>query len=290
VIDIASGAEWPRAGTEAVTPAYFDAMGIGLVSGRAFTAADSASSAPVAIVNDELARRLWPAGGAIGATLRLGSDAAAPVVTVVGVVHGIRRSAMHDAVTARVYLPFEQYPNRQLSMVVRARGDEAAMGEALRAAAAGIDPALMVEGVRTTIADLAEFVAPLRLITWLLTAFAAAAALLAAVGVFGSMSCSVTERERELAMRAALGADLRSLLSLVYREGVAMAVAGVVPGALLALATSRLLTSFLFGVQPSDPTTLIGVAVALLVVALAACAPPARRAATADPMTILRRE
>jgi predicted permease len=279
-----------RRGVEAVTPRYFTAMGVALTAGRAFSDGDRAGTQPVTIVNDELARHLWPDRSPVGEQLRLGAEPGAPVATVVGVVRSIRRSAMHDVVVARAYVPFAQYPNRQLTIVVRGRSDVAPLAEAVRQDVVRADPMLMVERLRPTVEDLAGFVAPLRMITWLLAAFAAAATLLTALGVYGTMSCTVNERERELAVRAALGADARSLLGLVLRHGARLALIGIVPGTALAIVGARFLASFLFGVTPGDPATLASVVAILAIVSVAACVRPARLAATTDPMTVLRRD
>ena len=278
-----------RRGVEAATLGYFEALGVPLVAGRAFNDADRAGTAPVALVNEELARQLWPDRRPTGESLRLGADADAAVVTVVGVVGTVRRSSMHDIPVARVYVPFAQHPNAMLSIVVRAAGDEARAAEALRAAVADVDSSLMVEGLTTVEQDLAQFVAPLRMMTWLLGAFAVTALLLTALGVFGSMSYSVTQRQRELAIRSALGADAPALVRLVLTHGITVTLAGMIPGVALSLFAARWLGSFLFGVEPIDAPTIVAVLALLAVTSLVACYRPARAAAAADPMTVLRR-
>ena len=150
-----------RRGVEAVTPGYFAALGAPMTRGRAFTEADRAGTAPVAIVNEELVRHLWPNRNPVGELLRLGGlGEDAPVVAVVGVVSSIRRSRMHDVPVARVYLPYAQYPNATLSMIVRSRTDIRATGRALQDAVQRTDSSLLVEGLRSVEADLAQFVAP----------------------------------------------------------------------------------------------------------------------------------
>jgi putative ABC transport system permease protein len=277
-----------RRGVEAVTPEYFAAIGLPVQSGRVFNAADRAGAAPVAIVNAELARHLSPGGSIIGESLRLGAEADAPIVTIVGVVGTVRRSAMHDVPVARVYVPFAQHPIQILSIAVRASGDAAPAVAALRASLADVDATLMLEGVRTMEDDLAQFIAPLRMMSWLLGAFAVIAVLLTALGVFGSMSYSVSQRRRELAIRSALGADRRSLVRLVVGQGATITLAGMIPGLLLSLLTGRWIGSFLFGVSPMDARTTAVVLGVLALASLVACYRPARDAAAADPMTILR--
>jgi predicted permease len=278
-----------RRGVEAVTPGYFDALGVALTAGRSFTAADGAGAAAVAMVNEELARRLWPGRSPIGEPLRLGAPGdRAPVVTVVGVVGTIRRSAMHDVVVARVYVPYAQHPNAMLSLVVRSRGGAADAARALASAVGRVDPNLFAEGVQTLEADLAQFVAPLRMITWLLTGFGAAGLLLAGLGVYGTMSYAVAQRQREMAIRSALGANGRDLAGIVFARAAWMTSLGVGAGIAIALATTRALAGFLFGVSPTDPRTLLLAAGFLAFVATAACVRPALAAARLDPITLLR--
>jgi putative ABC transport system permease protein len=279
-----------RRGVEAVTPTYFDAIGAPLRRGRRFAALDREGSAPVAIVNEELVRHLWPDRDPLGQPLRLGSPTeAAPIVTVVGVVATIRRSAMHDTPVARVYLPFAQHPNSTLSLVVRGRGDLATIGRELQAAVQAIDPMLLVEQVRTVEADVAQFIAPIRLITTLLALFGITGLLLAALGIFGTMSYTVSQRSRELAIRAALGADTRTILRLVFASVVRLTTVGVIAGVGLASIATRALTAFLYGVSALDPLTFAMVIAFLTFVAISAAYGPARMAVKADPMTILRR-
>ena len=278
----------PR-GIEAVTPRYFPALGVPLKAGRDFTRADGPASAPVAIVNEELARHLWPARNPVGQRVRLGAVGDnAPVVTVVGVVGSIRRSGMHDRIPARVYVPFSQYPNGSLTVVTRARYDVAAATRALQAVVRSTDPALFAEDLRTVEADVAQFVAPIRMITLLLTAFGIGGLLLAGLGVFGTMSYTVSQRSREIAIRAALGATRGEVLRLVLKSALTMTVAGVLVGALAAAALANALRAFLFGVTPVDPATFVIITVAVVVLAIVAAYRPARSAASLDPIAVLR--
>jgi putative ABC transport system permease protein len=279
-----------RRSVEAVTPAYFDAVGVELRRGRRFTADDRSGFAAVAIVNDELARHLWPNRDPIGETLLIGPQAApAAAVTVVGVVGSVRRSAMHDFVIARVYVPFARFPAAGVTLVARARGDVRAALADLMTAVRLTDPALVLDGLRTVDEDVAQFLAPVRFITWLLAAFGITGTLLAALGVFGTMTYVVSLSEREMAVRVALGAGRRQILQLVLGSGLLVTLFGVVPGVLASIAAGRALGSFLYGVAPADPVTLTVVVVLLSVVLLAACYRPASAAASVDPMTILRR-
>ncbi len=279
-----------RLGVDAVTPGYFAALGAALKAGRGFADADRSGAAPVAIVNEELARRLWPDGRAVGRQLRLGQPAdRAPIVTIVGVVASMRRSPMHDAAVPTTYLPYAQYPNGTVTIVTRTRGDVEPGVRALNAALRDADAALLAEGVKTLDADMAAFMAPLRFITTVLGAFALTAVLLAALGIFGTMSYSVVQREHEIAVRSALGAGHAAILRLIFTSALRLTFAGVAIGAAAALLAARALRGFLYGVTAADPITYVVVAAALPLVAAAACWRPARRAATVDPMSLLRR-
>jgi putative ABC transport system permease protein len=278
---------------QAVTPGYFDAMQVPTRQGRGFTEADRPGSTPVAVVNEELARRLWPERNPVGEFLRLGApDEAAPVVAVVGVVGTVRRSAMHDTLTPRAYLPFAQHPNINATrqIIVRGRQGTSGLAEALGRSLNKTDASLFAEGVITLEQDAAQFVAPTRLMTMLLAGFAATGMLLAALGVFGTMTYNVSQRTRELAIRSALGASRPEITRMVVRSGLLITIAGIVPGVGIALLSSRALGSFLYGVSPTDPWTLAAVVAVLLVVSLLASYRPAARAASLDPMKVLRRD
>ena len=278
-----------RRGIEAVTPGYFEAFGVALKAGRDFAGTDRQGTAPVAIVNEELARHLWPGADPVGERLRLGSPGeAAPVVTVVGVVGSVRRSRMHDFTVARAYVPFAQHPNGNVTFFVRARGDAGSGGRALEAAVREADPSLMVERLRSLEADVEQFAAPMRLTSALFGAFGITGVLLAALGVFGTMSYTVSQRQRDMAVRAALGAARGEIVRLVFGSVLRITAGGVAAGLVLAFVATRALESSLFGVSPTDPFTYAIVVAFLVLVSLAACYRPARAAATADPMSILR--
>jgi predicted permease len=281
----------PPNAVEAVTPEYFDSMAVPVRQGRVFGGADRAGAPLVAIVNDEFARKTWPDRSPIGEVVRLGTPAdRAPEATIVGVVGSIRASAMHGFVVSRIYVPYAQFPAAHLSLVVRARGDAAPMIASLQGAVRAIDPSLVLDQVRTVEADVARFVEPVRFITVLFSAFGLAGLLLAALGVFGTMSYAVSQRRREMAVRTALGAARRDIAWLVLASGLRITAIGIVAGVATAAFAARAIRSFLFGVTPEDPATLLLVAVMLAAVSLVACYRPARLAASADPMAVLRRE
>jgi putative ABC transport system permease protein len=276
-------------GVEAVTPGCFAALGAPITAGRGFNDGDRSGGAAVAVVNEELARRLWPGQTALGRRLRLGLPAdRAPIVTVVGVVASVRRSPMHDSLNAMAYVPYAQYPNRTVTIVARTRGEMAAGVRALTAAVHATDPALFAEGIRSMQDDMAAFTAPLRAITSVLGAFAFVAVLLAALGIFGAMSYAVAERQYEIAVRSALGAARGAILRMVVSSALRLTAAGALLGAVAAAWATRALHAFLFGIGPVDPATYLAVAGALAAIAVGACWRPARIAASVDPMTLLR--
>ena len=278
----------PR-GIEAISPRYLAALGVPLKAGRDFSVADAPGTSPVAIINEELARHLWPGRNPVGERLRLGAAGEnVPVVTVVGIAGSVRRSGMHDRVTARVYVPFAQYPNARMTIVIRTRHAAAAATRSFQSAVRSADPALLLEGLRTVEDDVAQFVAPIRMITWLLTGFGVGGLLLAGLGVFGAMSYSVSQRGREIAIRAALGATRGEILRLVLRGALTMTAAGIFGGAVATIALTNTLRAFLFGVEPADPRTFAAIMAMLIVLAIFAAYRPARSAASVDPMSILR--
>jgi putative ABC transport system permease protein len=276
---------------EGVTPEYFDAMGVPVRQGRVFADTDRPGAPLVAIINEEFARQSWRDRSPVGDVIRLGAaNTAAPQATIIGVVGSIRRSAMHGFVVSRIYVPYAQFPAANLSLIVRARGDLAPAMAAMQTAVRQTDASLVLDAERTVEADVAAFVQPVRFITVLFTAFGVTGVLLAALGVFGTMSYAVSQRLREMAVRAALGADRGDLLRLVLGSGLRVTAVGLAGGVIAAILAARALSSFLFGITPADPGTLAAVAAALAAVSLAACYRPAHLAASTDPMTVLRRE
>jgi putative ABC transport system permease protein len=279
----------PGGSVEAITPGYFAALGTSLMSGRDIAAGDRAGAAPVAVVNQQMANRLWPGQPAVGRRLRLGTAAeSAPVVTIVGVVANVRRSPMHEIPIATVYLPYAQYPNSAATLVVRVRGDVASGVRVLTGAIHTADPLLLAEKVRTLDQDIAAFTAPLRATTSVLSVFAVTAVLLAAFGVFATMSYNVSERQHEIAIRSALGAPRDAIVRMVLTRALRLIAIGVLIGALSAAWATRALHAFLFGVTPLDSSTYVAVAAGLIVVAIAACWRPARQAAGIDPLAVLK--
>jgi len=283
-----------EAGLHYINDGYFDALQIPVIAGRAFTSGDRDGSAPVALVSESLARRLWPSGDALSNIVMVhesrGEEAPLPVArTVVGVVRDVRQGPQ-DQDLADVYVPMLQSSSRFAYVLLRTDGDPLGSVTAFRAAVHELDPDLAVQNARPLQVVVDESAARPRAMTWLLSSFAVTATVLALVGVFGVVSHAVRQREREIAIRMALGADPRRLTRLFVRQGGSVLALGVTIGLAGALGAGRLLESQLFGVTASDPVALLGAAAAFAAVGMAAIWWPSRRAAGTDPAIALRAE
>ena len=274
-----------------ISVGYLEAMGIA-VRGRTFTAADRDPAPPVVVVNESFARRYWPGEEAIGKRMRV--DAAGPWATVVGVAGDVRQVAMESEPRPEFYLPYRQgtpvgfFLPRDL--VIRASVAPASLGPAIRAAVKEIDPNVPVADIRTMSEVLSGSIASRSLYMGLFAFFAGAALALSAIGVYGVLAFYVTQRERELGIRMALGARGWDVVRLVVGQGMAVTAAGLALGALLAVAASRALSSLLYKVEPEDPLTFLAVGILLAATALLATLLPARRASRLDPACTLRVE
>jgi predicted permease len=281
----------------AVTPGYFRTLGVPLEQGRAFGDGDRQGADLVAVVNQSFARLFLSGQDAVGRSVTFEGRNGVPR-RIVGVVGDVK-SNIGDQVPPTVFLPSAQTPAGYsrifggwfpTHVVVRTAGDPAALAAAVTRAIHDTDPRVPVGRVRGLEQTLSESVAFQRFEMLLLSAFAALALVLAAVGMYGVMSYLVTRRTHEIGVRVALGAVRGDVLNLVLRRGLALALVGAAAGLLGAIALTRILTSQLYGVRPADPVTFAAVAVLLMVVALLACAVPARRAAGMDPVEALRSE
>jgi putative ABC transport system permease protein len=274
----------------AVTPDYFRALGITLRGGRPFLDSDRAGSPEVAIVNETLARRLWGAADPVGKQLQLPRPGGPSLATVVGVVGDVRHEGLETTPRGVVYRPFAQDPRPFAFLALRTPADPAGLAAAVRREVAALDRGLAVHDVATMERRLSDATAARRFNTALVGAFGFVALLLSAVGLYGVMAQSVTERTRELGIRIAIGAAPRQVRDLVLRQGLAMAAGGAAVGAIAAFAASRALKGALYGVAPVDAVTFAAVPVILLAVCAVACALPARRATRVDPAVALRAE
>jgi putative ABC transport system permease protein len=272
-----------------VSPGYFETMGLPLMAGRAFTAADAAASPRVAIINQTFARRMFPGEDPLGRRLRMGIDGTV-AREIVGVVGDVRHYGLDSAVTMQMYEPYAQIAFDEMTFLVRTSGDPGAIAGESRRAVLSVDPEQPVTSTRTLTGIIAESTAQRRFTLVLLSAFAAAALLLAAVGVYGVIAFAVSQRTHEIGVRMALGAERRAILGLVLRQGMTMVLAGVAAGLAGALALSRLARALLYGVGATDPPTYALTATLLCLVAFAATYLPARRATRVEPTTALRCE
>jgi predicted permease len=279
----------------AVSPRYFETMGIRLLRGRDFTAADRSGSQLVLVISESVARRLWPGGDPIGKRMAL-RDNPRPDdwLTVVGVVDDVRQGGFRSEPTHAVYQPFLQVTNRffvgYMTFLVRTAGDAAQSAPLMRAALQQVDKDEAPESLATLDAVLDRAVAEPKFQARVLVVFSVAALLLAAVGIYGVMAASVLERRFEIGVRMALGADRPSLVRMVLRRALLLTLAGLGIGVGGSLALTRALQTLLFNITPTDAVTFACAVLILLAAALAASLIPARRASSIDPLLALRAE
>jgi len=270
------------------TPDYFHALQIPLVAGRAFTDQDTEQTPKVLIVNESMARQLWPGESPVGKRITIWRDEKFPR-EIVGVVGDTKRLLDTEA-GSQMYVPFAQDSDWGMSLVIRTNGDPAASTAAVRSEIRSLDKGIPVFNVKTMNEVLALSVGPRRTPMLLLSAFAGVALLLAMIGIYGVTAYHVTQRTQEIGIRMALGAQMRDVVSLVLKGGMALAFIGIGLGLVGAFALTRLMSSLLFGVQPTDRGTFALVSASLLVTALIACYLPARKATKVDPLVALRYE
>jgi putative ABC transport system permease protein len=272
-----------------VDPGYFGALGIRLESGRSFIEHDSEEAAPVVMVNQAFVRQFFPGENPIGKRLR--TLFGKPVMReVVGVVGDVKHEGPSEATPPEVYVPYAQEPGPYMTIVVRTDADPAATIPAVRSAVLTIDKDQPLDQVATMESLLSESMAQPRFYSFVLGVFAAMALALTAVGIYGVMSYSVTQRVHEIGIRLALGAEQGDVLRLVIGQGLVLTVIGMTAGLAGAFALTRVLASLLFGVHPTDPVTFVAVSLLLTTVAMCASYIPARRATKVDPMVALRYE
>ena len=273
----------------ATTPDYFRTLQIPLIAGRAFTDQDTEQTPKVLIVNETMARQLWPGQSPVGRRLTIWRDEKFPR-EIVGVVGDTKPSLDTDA-GPQMYVPYAQDSNwGSMSFVIRTKADPLSMAAAARNDFRSLDKTLPVFNVRTMNDVLATSVAPRRTPMLLLSAFAGVALLLAMIGIYGVTAYYVTQRTQEIGIRMALGAQMSDVMKLVLRSGMAMALIGIGVGLAGAFALTRLMAALLFAVKPTDVVTFAIVSLSLLVTALMACYLPARRATKVDPLVALRYE
>ena len=274
------------------SPGYFSAAGTPILRGRDFLESDIANSMPVTIISASMAKKFWPGQDPLGKQLGPGSTLY-PVATIVGIVADTKRLSLREEPMPEMYVPFTQkvWPSLQtMEVIVRTAAAPAGMAASVRDAVHGVDPDLPLANVKTLAAIVGESMNEPRFSMLLLTGFGALALVLAAIGMYGVISHGVAQRTQEIGVRMALGAQRGNVFRMILLQGAKLAAIGIGLGVAGGLATARLMSSFLYGVEPTDPLTFGGVILMLLLVALLACYIPARRAMRVDPMVALRYE
>ena len=278
--------EAPEADRFGVTPDYFRALRIPIVRGRAFAPSDTATAPRVAIVNRAIAEELFPGGDPIGRRITLGG-ADGPRHVIVGIAGDVRHRGLSEPVSYQAYIPLAQFGYGPVDLVLRSETPAAAAGR-IREAVAALDRAQVAHGIRPFEAVVSETLAERRFLLWLIAAFAAAALLLAVVGLYGVVSYVVAQRGRDIGLRVALGAGAGDIRRLVLAIGMGPVAVGMAVGLVLTPVVTRQVEGMLFSVGRLDPAAVAGAAAVLFASALAACYVPARRATRVDPIAALR--
>jgi predicted permease len=279
--------ERPLADIREVNPSFFRTMGIPLRSGRIFEEADR--SRKVGLLSVMTADRLWPGENPIGKRFRIGADDS-PLIEVAGIVGDVRGVSLNKSPSLTVYIPYWQRLQNGVSLAVRTSIDPRASSSAIRAAIRQVDREIPVPAFRTMEEIVAESVAQRRFQMSLVLLFAAAALLLASLGIYGVVSYSVAQRTNEMGIRMALGAQPGNIRRMVMRQSLVPVCAGMVAGVMASVALGRVMGSLLFGISAWDPATISGVVTLLIAVAAIATLPPVRRATRVDPASALRYE
>lgn len=280
----------PLVGIYWTTPEYFSTMRIRLLRGRMFTEQDRAGRPKVALVNEEAARTFWPKDTPIGKVIALGQGAFGDGAEVIGIVANVRYRTIEAAPVPDVYVPVDQSYQSRVRVFIRSQRDASSLATAVRQEIRALDPTLPMAEVKMMDERIGDAMWRTRIAVWLFSGFAALALLLTAVGIFGVMSQTVSQRTPEIGVRMALGAQARDVLKLVLGRAAVLAVSGVAVGLVLALGLTRLMTTLLYGVEATDAWTFGSVATLLAIVSLTAGYLPARRAARVDPLVALRYE
>jgi predicted permease len=281
--------EEPVGDMRAVTPGYFPAMGMALLEGRLLSEQDVAASPAVAVVSASLARRFWPEASAIGHFL-LYEWFSVERVEIVGVVADVHHDGPAQAPLLAIYRPLTQFPYEAMALVVRTTGNPVSQAGAIRGAIRDIDPDLPISDLQPMTALVRDAVGSTRLLTTLLALFGTLGGVLAAIGVYGLMTCTIQQRRREFGIRLALGGRADALVRHTVRRGAVLTFAGLAIGAAVAFLATRLMARLLFGVVPTDAVT-FGLTFGLLgLVGIVATWLPARRAARVNLVALLREE
>jgi putative ABC transport system permease protein len=285
---VPAGRPAPRADVHVVGADYFRTLGIPLGAGRGFASGDRTGAPAVAIVSRQLAREWWPGGSALGKRIAIDAPELSQWRTVVGVAADVRHESLTALPHATLYLPFLQVPGLGTQLFVRTRTLPSAFLADLRSKVEAIDPEQPVADVQTLAQVHGAALAPTRLVTMLLSLFAAIALVITGVGISAAVAFAVGERRAETAIRMAIGADLGSVVALQFRRAMAPVCAGLAGGSIAAAVLTRLFAGLLYGVAPGDPLALAAALFGLLAIAALTCFVPARRAARIDPIVVLR--
>jgi putative ABC transport system permease protein len=285
----------PKGDWQVISSGALEALGERLMRGRLLTNRDDANAPQVALINETMARTYWPGQDPIGRRIRQG-DRTRPWITIVGIVGDVRHNGLEVAIKEKFYRPHAQFPVvtgfaiRNMNLVVKTGGDPLALAAPVRAAVSSLDPRLPVANVRTMEDVVASAMSRPRLAGSVLLLFAALALLLAAVGLYSVLAYVVSEREHEIGIRMAIGADAHDVRRSVLGQGLTLAGGGVLLGAAIALALGQFIRSLLHGVTPYDPVTFALVAAMLLAVGVLASWVPAYRATRISPILALKSE
>jgi predicted permease len=269
---------------------YFSTLEVPLITGRTFTDADTNKTQQVVVIDQTLARRYWPNESPLEQHLKLGQNPQNPWVTIVGVVGDIKSDGFDAPSVPHVYMPLRQAAPFNAVVFLRSKADVAGLGEAVRRAVENVDPDIPVHSVSSLDQIIARSLADRRFALELLGVFAAVALLLAAIGIYGVMSYSFSQRTHEIGIRVALGAQRLHILQMAIGEGMQLVAIGLPLGLLAAAALTRFVRTMLFDVSPFDPLTFTAISATLAAVAFLACYVPARRATRVNPLVALREE
>jgi putative ABC transport system permease protein len=283
--------ENPGSWVSVVSGRYFDAMGISLLRGRVPGSADTDRTQPVAVIDEVLARRYWSNADPVGTRLFFkNADGTKTAIVIIGIVGNVRWMATAAEPPGTTYLWFPQRPAREITLVARVSGNDSTVAQELARTITDIDPGLPASDIRTLDDVVAADTARPRFTMLLLTGFASAAIVLAAIGLYSVISFNVLQRQREIGVRVALGAQPRDIIRLFMFRGLVVTAVGVMAGIGCTLALGQVLGGLLYGIQSRDPVSIVGATIFVLLVATVAILVPAARATGLDPVVALRRE
>jgi predicted permease len=284
----AEGEPQPVADIFITSPDYFQTIGMPLIRGRSFAETDDDKAPGVAMINQAMARHRWAGEDPIGKRISL--NRGKTWLTIIGVVGDVRQYELNRAPQDEIYRPFNQSPRSDSRILLRTTTNPMILARQVEEMVHQIDPQQPVTDIQTLEQVRYESLSSPRLTAFLLTLFAALALVITAAGISGIMALTVSQRTREIGIRMALGASKANVLGMVMRQGIGLVMIGLLAGIAGAVVLTRLMSSVLFGVEPTDPLTFLGVTLVLIIVAAVSCFLPARRVTNIDPMIALRTE